>query len=607
MPHPPLDDAFDAAPDPIVEFDGEGVLVRANAAFRATFRQADGAKRAPWGRVQPPPFSNGERRFDAAAPDGRVFEWRERLLADGRRIAAARDVSDRVKAADEAGRAKTVLFATLTHELRTPLNGVIGMAGLLQRARLEPAQAEWAGAIARSGEHLLELVNEILDYSRLEAGRVALEAAPFDVEDVAQSVVELLSPRARQKGLELAVMLRPGAPLAVVGDAGRVRQILFNLVGNAVKFTETGGVVVELTPSPIGPGLRFVVRDTGPGVPADRQAAIFEDFTQADEGISRRYGGAGLGLSIVRRLAQAMGGKAGLESRSGQGARFHVDLPLPLARAQPLGPAALEGVRVAIVTPSSVLAAALRQTLMALNAEVVAADPAAAPFPGADVVLVDGAALPLASIQALGSRAIVLAAQEEREALEGYLAAGVRHYLIKPVRRRSLAERVLHAARGQPAPARAAEGQDPRAAAPRNLGLKVLVAEDNPINALLAKTLLQRHGCAVSLAGDGEQTVAAARAGGFDVVLMDLRMPVLDGYAAARQIRALKGPAGQVALIALTADAGGTEEALARAAGMDDFLTKPIDPARLEAALARLSDRANPAMMRARRSGGEGL
>jgi signal transduction histidine kinase len=201
----PAFDAFDALPDPIAILAADGALVRANPAFRATFRHWIGPQRPPWGRVQPPPFKEGGRRFDAPAPDGRRFEWVERVLDDGARLAIARDITRHVAAADDALRAKTTLFATLTHELRTPLNGILGMAGLLELGKLEPNAKTYVDAIKQSGEHLLDLITEILDYSRLEAGHIALEAAPFDPELIMQEVAELLSPKARDKGLEIAV------------------------------------------------------------------------------------------------------------------------------------------------------------------------------------------------------------------------------------------------------------------------------------------------------------------------------------------------------------------------------------------------------------------
>ncbi|WP_395647191.1 response regulator [Terricaulis sp.] len=584
-------DAFDALPDPTAILAADGALVRANPAFRATFKQWIGPQRPPWGRVSPPPFEGDVRCFDATAPDGRRFEWLEKRLAGGATLAIARDITRHVRTAEDAARAKTTLFATLTHELRTPLNGILGMAGLLDLAKLEPAAKTYVGAIRQSGELLLDLITEILDYSRLEAGRVALEHAPFDPEATMQDVAELLSPKAHDKGLEIAVNIRAGAPARVSGDDGRIRQILFNLAGNAVKFTETGGVVLELAPRPEG-RLRFTVRDTGPGVAPDKQAMIFEEFTQADAGVARRHGGAGLGLAIVKKLAHAMGGDVGLTSRLGYGANFWFELPLPIVGGGE-APLSISGARVNVVTPSSVLAQATRATIAALGGLPVGRDDTP------DVILCDWRAPPSGEeIEALkrSARAVIaLVPQEERAAIELCRAAGVVHYTLTPLRRRSLAERIKIAL-GEADAAAIERARKEEALAPQSLhGLRVLLAEDNPINALLARTLLSRSGCSVVVVQDGEEAVAAANAAPYDLILLDIRMPRLDGIQAAERIRASSGPGARAPIVALTADAGDDERARAMKAGMDDFITKPIDAGRLLAVAARFTPQAKAA------------
>lgn len=583
-------DAFDALPDPVAILAADGSLLRANPTFRATFKHWIGPQRPPWGRAQAPEFAGGERRFEAPAPDGRQFEWAERKLPDGASLVIARDITRHVRAAEDALRAKTTLFATLTHELRTPLNGILGMAGLLETGKLEPNAQSYVDAIKQSGELLLELITEILDYSRLEAGRVELESAPFDPEATMQSVAELLSPRARDKHLEIAVSVRGDAPTRVIGDDGRLRQILFNLAGNAVKFTETGGVVIEMAPRPNG-RLRFNVRDTGPGVAPEKQALIFEEFTQADAGVNRRHGGAGLGLAIVKKLALAMGGEVGLVSRPGFGASFWVELPLAVApNSEP--PPSLSGVRMCVVSPSLLLTQTLRAVATSLGAVPVERGDYA------DIVLLDWHdGVDGEEIDALrrSSRAVIaLAPQEQRQIIEACRAAGIEHYTLKPVRRGSLAERVRAAlgdetARPPPAVIREAPVERPL------LGLRVLLAEDNPINALLARTLLTKAGCNVTSVQDGEEAVAAASAGAFDLILLDIRMPRLDGFEAAQRIRAGRGPSAAAPIIALTADAGDEERAHAAKAGMDDFITKPIDANRLLQVAARFTERPNPA------------
>ncbi len=584
-------DAFDMLPDPVAILAPDGTLLRANPAFRETIRHWVGPQRPPWGRVQTPDRENGERRFDAPTPDGRRFEWIERILPDGAHLVVARDITRHVLAAEDALRSKTTLFATLTHELRTPLNGILGMAGLLELGgKLEPNAKTYVGAIKQSGELLLDLITEILDYSRLEAGRVVLESAPFDPEAIIQDVAELLSPKAHEKKLEIAVVVRAGAPARVVGDDGRLRQILFNLAGNAVKFTETGGVTIELAPRP-GGRLRFSVRDTGPGIAPEKQALIFEEFTQADAGVSRRHGGTGLGLAIVKKLALAMGGDVGVVSRPGHGASFWVELPLPPAEEANALAKTLANVRIGVASRSTALSQALRTSVQSLGAWPVALDDAP------DVILfdwrddVDGE-----EIQALqhSARAVIaLIAQEERGAIERCRTAGLMHYTLKPVRRASLAERV-RVALGQ-ADAASLDEVAPDEAAQTLTGLRVLLAEDNPINALLARTLLTRAGCIVTTAQDGEEAVAAARAGAYDLILLDIRMPRLDGIGAAERIRCGGGPSAGAPIVALTADAGEEERVRVLKAGMDDFITKPIDAARLLTVAARFTERPNTA------------
>ena len=583
-------DAFDAMPDPAAILAVDGSLLRANPVFRDTFRQWIGPNRPPWGRAPTPEFHNGERRFDASAPDGRRFEWVERVLPDGARLCVARDITRHTRAAEDALRSKTTLFATLTHELRTPLNGILGMAGLLDLGKLEPNARTYVGAIRQSGEHLLDLITEILDYARLEAGRVELESAPFDPEATMQDVAELLSPKAHDKGLEIAVVVRGIAPVQVVGDEGRLRQILFNLAGNAVKFTEAGGVVLELAMRP-GGRLRFNVRDTGPGVASDKQALIFEEFSQADAGVARRHGGAGLGLAIVKKLALAMGGDAGVVSRPGYGASFWVELPFKQPSDAPsVAPASLQDVRVCMLSQSVVLTQALRAAASSLGATIVERDGAP------EVILFDWRegvdAETIATLKREARALILLIPQERRDVVAECQAHGVDHYVLKPVRRRALGERVRAALGGiKETKKEAAAHEAPQALA----GRKVLLAEDNPINALLARTLLTRMGGIVTLAQDGAEAVEAATTAQFDVIFLDIRMPRLDGLEAAARIRAGGGPSAAMPIVALTADAGEHERTLARQAGMDDFITKPIDATRLLAVAERFTARPNPA------------
>lgn len=560
-------DLFEHLPDPACILDGAGDLLRANAAFTATFRQMVSPRRPPWGRVRPPAFAGGERRFDAPAPDGRLLEWHERYLPDGNRLAIARDVSLRAGAAEEAARAKTLVFAMLTHELRTPLNGILGMAGLLEHEPLSPPQRSYVEAITQSGERLLELISDALDYSRLEAGRASAEIAPFKPMETAQSVVELLAPRARAKGLELVLEAGPDAGLTVCSDEGRVRQILFNLLGNALKFTESGGVSLRLSAERCGEDvlIRFAVRDTGPGIVPEKRALIFEAFEQADSSHARAYGGAGLGLAIVKRLADLLAAKVSVTGAVvGPGAVFTLEASWRLAPEQSPAPIGLHGAKVCVRVASPLLRDALAAAVRAHGGEIV---------PEGGVLVYEPADSPAPS-----GPAIALLWPDQRERIAHLQDRGI-SYVIKPVRAASLALQVL-AALGGPA-----ASPDPLRVMPENgkrvlAGLRLLLAEDNPLNALIARTVLTRAGALVETVSDGEQAIAAAKRGGFNAYVLDVRMPVIDGLTAGRRIRALHP---LVPIIALTADAGQPEREAALAAGMDAFLTKPIDAQRLAA------------------------
>ncbi len=588
-------DLFEHSPDPAILLGADGARLRANAAFRQAFPHAAAAAgRPPWGRFTPPPFEKGERRFEAAAPDGRRYEWRETLLKDGVRLAVARDVTERAEAADAASRAKTMLFATLTHELRTPLNGILGMYEVLAQTQREPAEREYLQAIRQSGEHLLSLITDILDYARLDSDSFKLQERVFDAEELLQSVAELLSPKAYEKGLDVCVRIEDGAPTKLAGDEGRLRQILFNLVGNALKFTPEGAVALELrtagrlSPGALGPvRLRFTVRDTGPGVPKDMAMRVFEEFVQADSSHARRFGGAGLGLAIVRKLARMMGGEVGLDNTPGDGAAFWVELPFTIVEREGARRRELEGLRVAVAAPSALLGGAIESVLKRAGAHVNLVSDARALDEGEtpDVVLVDHAVAQgeIGGFAAKGAPVVIMAPQEERSLLTRYREAGVRHYLVKPLRRASLVSRIRAACEE-----RLDQETQPDTAAPSR-NPRVLMAEDNPVNALIARTLLTRAGCLVDVVENGALAVERVQDSAYDVVFLDLRMPVLDGLEAARRIRALPAPLNRLPLIALTADAGAEERAEALASGMDDFITKPIEPARLAAVLARFT------------------
>ncbi len=519
-------------------------------------------------------------------------------LADGLwEVKAASEARGRAEAQSSA---KGRFVATVSHEVRTPLNGILGMAELLGGTPLDPEQQAYLDAIQTSGRALAALVDEVLDFSRLEAGHADLAAEPFDLAAAVEGVVELLGPRAQEKGLEIAAHLDPDVPGWVVGDAARLRQVLVNLAGNAVKFTETGGVGVRVARAAEG-GLRFTVSDTGPGVPPARRAAIFEAFERG----SATGDGTGLGLAIARQLVGMMGGGLTLADRAQGGSvfGFTASLPLPEGGAGQL-PAALPDLsgRTALIVADSPFQApylaqdlgrtGARVTLAAGEADARAALDRVAP----DLLLVDcalgeDAAARLARTAPEGGRALLLFSPTERRAFGQALAAAYDGWLVKPVRARSLMARVAAEAPAAVPVVPAAEVP----AAPRGAPARVLLAEDNEINTLVMLKMLDRIGASVTHVADGALALNAALAAmrgerdAFDAILLDLSMPGLDGQEAARRLRSAERGAGArpTRIVALTAYSFDDDRQACFEAGIDDFLTKPIDLARLREALAR--------------------
>ncbi len=498
------------------------------------------------------------------------------------------DAAERLKAREE-------FLRLMSHEIRTPLNGVIGMLGLLARTRLDGAQRAYLGAARDSAEHLLWLVNDLLDFARIEAGKVELEASPLSVEHLVQGVTELLSPKAHEKGLDIAWTVDEDVP-DVLADDGRLRQILFNLAGNAVKFTEAGGVLIAVSCAEVKKDcatLHFAVSDTGPGVPPQAHERVFEEFGHADPQHAVKYGGAGLGLAVVKRLVEAMEGVVGLDSNPGEGATFWFEAAFPVIESAPREKA-LATLRVGVASPSEFVREAAAGQLLASGAAAILGDAVDVVVEATEdngVVLVDHALAPQGSLATRPKqrKALILLKAEERELIERYRGAGWNGYLIKPLRRISVSARVLAALNTSTASLRAPQGPEDERVAPATVaGVRVLIAEDNPVNALLVQALLKREGCTVELAGTGEEALQALARSRYDMVLMDMRMPGMDGIAATRKMRA---SGDETPVIALTANAFEEDRRICLEAGMNAFLTKPVDAAALKTALARWTNR----------------
>jgi len=622
-------DLIDAQGDVIFRKDLRGFTTYANDVFCETFGIH---KSEVIGSVFVPDLPDGEMpaffgdfaglalppyrvRYDQhvmTARGPRWFAWEEFAIRDDEGTlveiqTVGRDITDRKLAEQQLGlaldesqnanRAKSLFLATMSHEIRTPMNAVLGMTQLLLDTELSPAQRSYAEAVRNSGRSLLAIINDILDYSKMEAGKVRLENEPFSPHEFIESVTELLASRAFEKDIDIASYVAPGVPRLVLGDEMRLRQIMMNLAGNAVKFTEKGGVFLHVAlEEEARPGkparLRFEIEDTGIGLTKDEAAHIFDEFAQADSGLARRFEGTGLGLAISKRLVEAMGGDIDVASEKGVGSTFSFTITCAVEEEARPADAALEGKTALLACALPMTARALELLLTEMGADIRHGFPGAEEGP-ADIAVIcerinDSRADELKPVlEEAGTRTLVIV-PPGTSAPSDYDG-----YLVRPIRRASFMRRIA----GEAELIGEEENAGPIPISPigkAEQSLTILVAEDNDVNALLTRTLLERSGHTVTMVQNGDHAVEALKGEApdyFDLVLMDLHMPEVDGFEATKRIRSLKPAWAKVPVIALTANAMVEDRQACLDAGMDDYLSKPVMPDELNAMLVRWAGR----------------